>query len=204
MQLLEVFADVWCAFTHVGLRRIVERRTELGRDDLVLRVRAWPLEMVNGVPLDPENVAKQVTALRAQAAPDLFAGFDPGAFPKSSLPALALAADAYRVDDRVGEHISLALRDALFEQGRDIGDDEVLRAIAADHGLELPKAGAVDAVVADWEEGKQRGVRGSPHYFVNGQGYFCPALDISKVDGQLIITPDREGFEAFLAEFFAR
>ena len=30
---IEVFADVLCPFTHVGLRRLVARRTELGRDD---------------------------------------------------------------------------------------------------------------------------------------------------------------------------
>ena len=55
MDALEVFADVCCPFTHVGLRRIVRRRAELGRDDVVLVVRAWPLELVNGVPLDPES-----------------------------------------------------------------------------------------------------------------------------------------------------
>ena len=31
MTVIEVFADVTCPFTHVGLRRFVERRGELGR-----------------------------------------------------------------------------------------------------------------------------------------------------------------------------
>jgi hypothetical protein len=49
-RLVEVFADVGCPFAHVGLRRFVERRDELGRDDVVLWVRAWPLELVNARP----------------------------------------------------------------------------------------------------------------------------------------------------------
>src|SRR6478735_6336015 len=40
---IEVFADVRCPFAHVGLRRLVERRRALGRDDVRLVVRAWPM-----------------------------------------------------------------------------------------------------------------------------------------------------------------
>src|SRR5947209_6984790 len=92
---IEVFADVACPFTHVGLRRFVSQREASGRRDLVLRVRAWPLELVNGVPLDAAFIAEEVGDLRAQVAPALFAGFDERRFPHSSLPALALAAAAY-------------------------------------------------------------------------------------------------------------
>ena len=84
---IEVFADVGCPFTHVGLRRMVDRRDELGRTDVVLRVRAWPLEHVNHTPLDPAFIAEEVAAIRVQVAPDLFTGFVPGAFPATSLPA---------------------------------------------------------------------------------------------------------------------
>jgi hypothetical protein len=48
VRVVEVFADVSCPFAHVGLRRLVEQRDKLARDDIVLRVRAWPLELVNG------------------------------------------------------------------------------------------------------------------------------------------------------------
>jgi hypothetical protein len=34
MTVIEVFADVACPFTHVGLRRFVDRRAELGRHDV--------------------------------------------------------------------------------------------------------------------------------------------------------------------------
>lgn len=195
--IVEVFADVSCPFAHVGLRRFVQQRALRSRDDLVLRVRAWPLELVNGFPLDPGSTATHVSELRDQVAPDLFAGFDAGSFPESSLEALGLAAAAYRVCDRVGERVSLALRDALFEAGRNIGDTAVLRAIAAEQGISVPTTDAVDAVIADWEEGKRRGVRGSPEFFVKGRGYFCPTLDITRVGGQLRIVPDIDGLSAF-------
>ena len=48
MRTIEVFADVLCPFTHVGLRAVAEQRARAGRDDVVIRVRAWPLELVNG------------------------------------------------------------------------------------------------------------------------------------------------------------
>jgi hypothetical protein len=103
MDVIEVFADVSCPFTHVELRRLVARRAAEGHATPVLVVRAWPLELVNGQPLDPGFVAEEVGALREQVAPDLFAGFDPAAFPVTSIPALALAHAAYAVDAPTGE-----------------------------------------------------------------------------------------------------
>ena len=54
-----VFADVRCPFTHVGLRRFVQRRDQLGRTDVV-RVRLWPVELVNDEPLDPIMIGEVV------------------------------------------------------------------------------------------------------------------------------------------------
>jgi predicted DsbA family dithiol-disulfide isomerase len=193
---IEVFADVCCPFTHVGLRRLVQRRDQLGRrGDLV--VRAWPLELVNGEPVAAATVAEEVEVLRAAVAPDLFAGFDAERFPATTLPALALAAAAYRKASDVGEQVSLALRDALFEAGRDIADPGVLGAIGATFGVE---AEPVDdaAVLADWKEGRRRGVLGSPHLFAAGHDAFCPTLDIRRVDGELRVDPDPAALERFV------
>ncbi len=200
--MIEVFADVLCPFTHVGLRRLVDRRRELGSHEL-LRVRAWPLELVNGHPLDVGIVAEEVEELREQVASDLFAGFDPTRFPTTSLPAFTLVGSAYTRGTQLGERVSLAVREALFEQGRNIGSAEVLDDIAVAHGL-APIAG-VDraAIVADWEEGKRRGVLGSPHFFLGDGGFFCPALDIKRVGDQLQISTDPAAFEAFADRAFA-
>jgi predicted DsbA family dithiol-disulfide isomerase len=203
VRVIEVFADVWCPFTHVGLRRLVERRDVLGRHDVWLHVRAWPLELVNGTALDADFVAEEVAELQAQVAPELFGGFDPATFPSSSLPALALAARSYRSGADQGERVSLALRHALFEEGRDIGDEDVLQAIATANRVDLPRPRDDSAVRTDWKEGVRRHVIGSPHFFVDGRGFFCPSLDISRVDGRLRIAVDRPALTAFLDRCFA-
>lgn len=202
MRQIEVFADVCCPFTHVGLRRLVAERSRLGRDDVLVRVRSWPLELVNGEPLGSDQVGEEIEALRMSVAPDLFAAFDPMNFPPTSLPALALAGAAYARGDRIGEHVSLALRTALFEEGRDIADTAELAAIARTVDMEPPSSGDVRRTESDWQEGRRRGVVGSPHFFVDDQGFFCPALSIERVDGDLHIVPDPDGFDTFLTTAF--
>jgi 2-hydroxychromene-2-carboxylate isomerase len=197
---VEVFADIWCPYAHVGIRRFVHRRWAAHRSDLVLRVRAWPLELVNGGPLDADHVAEQVAELRDQAAPDLFSGFDPGQFPSTTLRALDLVNDAYARGLAVGERASLAVRDALFERGEDISDPAVLDRLRAGLALHAPRPEARWQVLADWAEGRRRGVVGSPHFFVGDDGFFYPALQIDRVDGhrRIQIDPQR------LDELFAR
>ncbi len=198
---VEVFADVICPFTHVGLRRLTARRGELRLEAPVLVVRAWPLEIVNGAPISPDFVLEEVEALRATVAPDLFAHFDRDKFPRSSLPSLALAARAEA--QGVGERCSLALRDALFEHGRDLNDPRELDRIASEAGVR-GKVGPEDdaSVLADLEDGRARGVIGSPHFFVGGVSFFCPSLKIERVDGHLHLDVDLEGFEALAGECF--
>jgi predicted DsbA family dithiol-disulfide isomerase len=200
---IEVFADICCPFAHVGLRRLSERRAASGRTDVHLRVRAWPLELVNGAPLDPAFIAEEVDALRAQVAPDLFVGFDPARFPPSSMPALALAAAAYERGPEVGERMSFALRDALFEAGRDVADPAVLAELAASVGVDGPGAAARERVVDDWREGRSRGVIGSPHFFVGAANWFCPTLAVTRVEGHLRICEDHDRLGPFLDLCFA-
>lgn len=197
MTIIEVFADIGCPFTHVGLRRFVERRAELDRPDVVLRVRSWPLEIVNGVPLDPDFIAEEVDEIREQAAADLFAGFQRDAFPATTVPAMELAAVAYRVSDELGEQVSLELRDLVFEHGVDVGDPATLAGVAEQHQLELPSD--AHQVERDHAEGVRRGVIGSPHFFTPGGDFFCPSLDVARdASGHLRVTADPAGFAAFL------
>lgn len=203
-QTIEVFAEIGCPFAHVGLRRFVERRHELGRDDVVLWVRAWPLEIVNNRPLDPAFIAEEIEEIRDQATPDLFAGFDQGAFPASSLPALAFAAAAYRKDPQSGEAVSLAIRDLLFEQGSDVGSLDALAPLAAEHGLAVEPADH-ETVVNDHAEGVRRGVTGSPHFFTADGGFFCPSLDVSRDShGHLRIFANPDEFDHFVDSCLSR
>jgi predicted DsbA family dithiol-disulfide isomerase len=200
--MLEVFADVTCPFTHVGLRRLAAARADLGRVEPVFAVRAWPLEWVNGSAFEGSVVATKVTALRSSIAPDLFAGFDATHFPSTSVPALAFTAAAARVDPRLGERAALAVRDALFEEGLDVADPAVLAALAADLGVPAVTDDDAEQVRRDYDDGRTRGVQGSPQFFTHGRGWFCPTLDIHKVGESLEIEFDAEAFEAFVTEVF--
>lgn len=203
-RVVEVFADVVCPFTHVGLRRFVQARAEAGATEVALRVRAWPLELVNGEPLDADFVAEEIADLRAQVAGDLFTGFDPAAFPSSTIGLLGLVEVAYEQGLTTGESVSLALRDALFERGRPVADPAVLAAIAADHGITPPDAETAAALVeASWAAGQERGVIGSPHFFLSDDSWFCPGLDIERQGHHLHIEADEGPFREFLTQAFA-
>lgn len=115
---------------------------------------------------------------------------------------MTLADAAYRRSARLGECVSLALRHALFEEGHDIGSAEVIADIAGANDLEPPDGVDGAVIVADLEEGRRRGVEGSPHYFVGDVGFFCPALEIAKVGDHLRITSDPVAFESFLSQAF--
>lgn len=169
-----------------------------------MRVRAWPLEWINGAALGHELAAREIVALRARVAPDLFAGFDAATFPRTSIPAFGLVAAAYALDESTGEAVSLALRDALFERGDDISDEGVLRAIGGPFGVEpLDRIEAESAVRADWDRGKERAVQGSPHFFVDDRGWFCPSLEIThegeRFDIKIADKTLRELYAAVLA-----
>jgi len=181
---VEVFADVWCPFAHVGLRRLVEYRDRTAAD-FVLHVRAWPLELVNGRPLDVALVAEEIEALRDR-------------FPRSTLPALRLVHAAYQRGLAAGERVSLLVRDALFEHGRDIGRRDELQRVADLAGLPGLLAPAHE-VIDEWHEGLRRGVVGSPHFFVAGADFFCPSLAIRREGGRLDVSADPAGMEHLLA-----
>jgi predicted DsbA family dithiol-disulfide isomerase len=206
MNTVEVFADILCPFTHVGLHTLIDRRAERGLDEPHLRIRAWPLELINGAPLDPHHIGAEITALRASVRPDLFAGFSVDTFPPTSMVAFALSAAADRTGDPVlAEDVGMALRDAVFEQGLDIGRPEVVAAIAARFALDPLDADATEAAVrVDWEEGSARGVIGSPHFFTGDDAsWFCPGLAISRDDVGNFVVAWKQGSETFVDSVFA-
>jgi len=203
---IEVFADVTCPFAHVGLRKVVGLLA--GSDqDVEIVVRAWPLEWVNGVVLESDGVAVKARALTDQLGVADFDGFDPSAWPTTTVPALNLVAAAYDRGLSDGLSMSLRLRAALFADGLNIGQPDVLAGIAAEYGLDHwvyatePSA----QVQLDYDEGRQRGVRGSPDFWVGEAEFFCPALTLGHDDdGALVSDFDPEGLEQFIDQVTAQ
>lgn len=205
MSSIEVFADVLCPFTHLGLRTLIDRRSDRGLTEPHLRIRAWPLELINGKPLDPHHIDAEITALRGSVRPDLFAGFSVDAFPSTSMAAFALTAAADRTGDPVLiEEVGVAVRNAVFEEGLDVGRSQVVKPIAARFDLEPLDADAtLAAVQADWDEGRARGVIGSPHFFTdNGGNWFCPSLAVGRDDADNFVIAWKQDTEAFVDSIF--
>jgi predicted DsbA family dithiol-disulfide isomerase len=202
MKVIEVFADVSCPFAHVGLNRVLDARSRTGSSVPAVRVRAWPLELVNGVPLTGAGIVEKVDALRSSVAPDLFSGFDPAAFPTSTVPLLAAEAAAHDLGAVVGERFSVRVRELLFEQGVDPSTPEVFAELLREHGIDV-----ADVVLArpgaDHSEGVARGVQGSPHFFAGEASWFCPSLHIAHDEDGYDISFDSAAFEAFAAVAFA-
>ena len=116
MTTVEVYADITCPFTHVGLKRVIDHVAGMTTPADVI-VRAWPLEWVNGAPLDVDAVAVKAAALTEQLGVDDFAGLRADRWPTTTIPALNLAASGYERDPSTGLAVSLELRSALFEHG---------------------------------------------------------------------------------------
>ena len=123
---IEVFADITCPFTHVGLKQVVRHVADMD-DPVDVVVRAWPLEWVNGAPLDVDAVMIKAQALDEQLGVHDFAGLRADRWPATTIPALNLVASAYERDAATGLAVSLELRAALFEHGVDIGDQRRTR-----------------------------------------------------------------------------
>lgn len=178
--MIEVFADIWCPFTHFGLRSVSEALSARDRNDIPIWVRSWPLEWVNGRAMEVNLALEHARELQAQVTPLLFESFDGSHFPRSTIAALALVAQGYAIDPAVGLALSLKIREDLFERNQDISDPDLLSALARPFALRDPSPDDYAAVVSDWREGRSRGVLGSPHFFCSGRDLFCPSLDITK------------------------
>lgn len=197
MTTVEVFADISCPFTHIGLRQIV---AELDTSTAIL-VRAWPLEWVNGAPLDAASVQAKIDVLRRQLDTDSFGGLSTKYWPRTTVPALNLVASAYEQGWRIGLRTSLDVRDALFERGENIGDLDVLAALAAANGLPAPEMSPAQQVNDDYAEGRRRGVKGSPDFWLGGEEFFCPSLQLGHdSDGDLTAQFDTNGLARFISQ----
>ena len=142
--------------------------------------------------------------LAAQVAPGLFVGLRQEAWPSSTLEALAMVEAAYRKSASLGEQVSLGLRDALFEEGRDLSDPGVLAELAERYGV--PGTTDVDrgAVASSLAEGRSRGVQGSPHFFCGDEESFGPSPEIARNDEhELTLGLRPDSLRQFLAACLA-
>ena len=147
----------------------------------------------------------------AQLEPDHFAPPRRSTWPSTLLPAM----EALKVAGELGgpeaaDRFDEAARRAFFLERRDLSIRPTLFDLAAEAGLERAAfedaydgGGQRRSVVADWQEGRRRGVEGSPHAFLaDGTGVFNPG--IGKVDWVRGIPVPRDVDEGAVAGLLER
>lgn len=164
------WAEYYCPYTYVAAVRLETLRREYqGR--VRLRIRAFPLELVNNGESAPRDVLDQEWWLAAQQEPAAtFVPFTGDDWPTTTLPAFEAAWCALRQDEERFFDFDLRIRRAFFAEGRNIGRREVLLEIAEASGLDpAPMVRSMDsgkaqaAVLAEWREGRDPyKVRGTP------------------------------------------
>jgi len=180
-----VYSDYTCPWCYVGARRL-ERLEEELPPRVVLDVTWKPFEIhpevpPEGMPVEelgyPEEQWRRMQEhLRRQAAEE---GIEVGNRPKVSNTHQALAASIYAQEEEGDRFAPFheGLFRAYFTEGRDLGDEEVILAVAREAGLDadaLARAleeGRYEPVLeATSREARNRGITGTPT-FVFGSRY---------------------------------
>jgi predicted DsbA family dithiol-disulfide isomerase len=183
---LTVFSDLHCPWAYVFSIRL--RRARAGVGEPPVAWRCWPLELVNQRGTPWQTLSQEIPVL-TQLEPDHFAAPRRETWPSTMLPAM----EALKVAGELGgpeaaDHFDQAARRAFFLDRRDLSLRPTLADLAAESGLDRTRfldafdgGGHRRSVVADWQEGRRRGVQGSPQVFLpDGTAHFNPG--IGKID----------------------
>jgi predicted DsbA family dithiol-disulfide isomerase len=205
---LTVFSDLHCPWAYVFSIRLRRARAGVGQPPVAWR--CWPLELVNerGTPWD--SLSQEIPVL-TQLEPDHFAPPRRETWPSTLLPAM----EALKVAGELGgpqaaDRFDEVARRAFFLDRRDLSIRPTLLDLAAGAGLDreafqvaFDGGGHRRGVIADWQEGRRRGVEGSPHAFLpDGSAVFNPG--IGKIDWSHGIPVPREVDEGAIASLLDR
>ncbi len=194
---IDIISDTVCPWCYIGKRRL--ERALAQRDELEVEITWRPFQLNPDMPaggLDREAYlnAKFGGAQRAQqiyAAIRQAGGGEGIDFAFDKIARTPNTIDSHRLLHWAGE---AGLQDAVvevlfqryFEQGADIGDREVLVAIAAQGGMDGDEVRArfergddLDLVVAQDTNARQMGVAGVPYFIIDGKYAVSGAQDPS-------------------------
>jgi predicted DsbA family dithiol-disulfide isomerase len=182
---VSVYSDYTCPWCYIGSTRLDQLREELA-GEVELQVQWRPFEIhpevpaegmpVEALPYPREQWEMMVANLRRQAEAE---GLPMANRPRVSNTHRALAASAYvqaEEADRFEEFHNRLFR-AYFGEGRDIGEDAVLREIAEESGVDAERMeaalaqGSYEGALRETTETARRlGITGTPT-FVFGERY---------------------------------
>lgn len=183
-----VWSDIACPWATAAVYHLHATRARLGLEGAVtLDHRAFPLELFNRRPTPKAIVDAEIPVVGA-IAPDfgfcLWTGPESG-YPNTVLLALEAVQAAKEQSLAASDRLDLALRRALFSEGRHVG----LRHVVLDVAVKVPEidAAALEraldegrgrrAVIDHWRAAPEKDVKGSPHLFLpDGAGVHNPGV----------------------------
>lgn len=150
-----VYSDPRCPWAYVAVRRLLGTAEDRGLEvELTVDHRWFPLAD-DAMPADGEALDRKlepILSLEPSAERHRWSGAERG-FPGSSRPAAAWIQAAKRVSPAASAGLDRALREALFAEGRDISDEDVLHEVARSVP-EIEVAVAVDVVRSEVASGR--------------------------------------------------
>lgn len=134
-----VFSDVRCPWAHVGVHRLLRAVHHRGLEgEITIDHRAFPLEVISDENHDGTQVDRTVRVLRDLEPGAGWTGWDPDAYPASSMLALEAVQAAKAVSPAASASLDRALRLAVFDQARAIDRLETVMEIAHEtEGLDV-------------------------------------------------------------------
>ncbi len=172
-----VWSDIACPWATAAVHHLHATRGRLGLEGAVtLDHRAFPLELLNSRPTPKAIVDAEVPVVGGIARDFGFSVWtgDPAAYPSTVLLALEAVQAAKEQSLAASDRLDLALRRALFADGRHVG----MRHVVLDVAARVPEVDAVAleaalddgrgrrAVIDQWRTVPGENIQGSPHLFL--------------------------------------
>lgn len=207
-----VWSDISCPWATTAVYHLHATRARLGLEGAVtLDHRAFPLELLNRQPTPKAIVDAEIPVVGA-LAPDfgftLWTGPDAG-YPGTVLLALEAVQAAKEQSLAASDRLDLALRRALFVEGRHVG----MRHVVLDAAVKVPEVDAAAlesaldegrgrrAVIDQWRAVPDAGIKGSPHLFLpDGSDVHNPGVTMRWVGSKPGGFPVVEGHDPSVYE----
>ena len=194
-MIVDIVADPVCPWCYIGLRAFQIAKEKL-KDDFIVLPRIRPYQLSPDTPQEgvdrrafykkkfPDDASREQTVLQLKAAA-AGAGFTFDPEKPEHLPNTLKAHQMIRLAhfDGAQERLALAIYEAFWDKGADLGDDDVLVALADEAGLDpenarsdLANPASIADVRAEAGAFRQAGVTGVPTFIVNERTGFSGAL----------------------------
>jgi predicted DsbA family dithiol-disulfide isomerase len=191
-----VFSDYICPFCYIGYHRLAKLAEEFDLDLLWANIEIHPENPREGKPIEelgypPEQWQQMMATLTEMADAEGLPIFE-RSFTTNSRRALLLAEAAKDVDDATFAYVHRRLFEAYLVERRNIGDPEVLLAIAEECGVptrHVDNAWTDPAFAARlrryYDAALKCGVAGTPTFIVNNDEALVGAVGTDELRGAL-------------------